>query len=266
MKFYTPKNKLLQKYIEGYYFISSDGEQAPLKYYTFPSNFFILSISHFAEVIVNDHQIIVRKSPTENLVTDFVSGYKKPIEVICEDWVPEITIYFKPLGINRFVQKPEQFFKTTIGLDLNPFDDWESVMKTLFAHKDRALQCEQLEAYWLSKLETKDFSALENIISDIESDFRIDEIAVKNNWSRQYLNRIFKKTVGKSPSEYRKIHRFRSAIMNQKDHKNLTELSLEGSFYDQSHLIKDFRELTNISPNSFFKNAKTDQENVWLFI
>lgn len=266
MKFYPPKNETLKKFIEGYYFIAPEDEQMPLKYYTFPSNFFILSISHSAEVIVNDHQIIVRKSKDENLVTDFVPKYKKPIEIICEDLVPEITIYFKPLGINHFLDHAERFFITTIGFDQHLFEDWESAMKAVFAENDRALQCEQLENYWLSKLKTRDFSTMQKIISAIESDFRIDDIALKNNWSRQYLNRIFTRTVGKSPSEYRKIHRFRKAILNQKNQKNLTELSLEGSFYDQSHFIKDFRELTNISPNLFFKNANTDQENVWLFI
>ncbi|WDF48346.1 helix-turn-helix domain-containing protein [Chryseobacterium sp. KACC 21268] len=115
-------------------------------------------------------------------------------------------------------------------------------------------------------MEEKDFSDLENIISDIESDFRIDDIAIKNNFSRQYLNRLFSKTIGKSPSEYRKIHRFRNAIINQKNQKNLTDLSLESSFYDQSHLIKDFKQLTNVSPNSFFKTVNTEKENVWLFI
>lgn len=266
MKFYTPKNKLLQKYIEGYYFVSPDDEMAPLKYYTFPSNFFILSVSYSAELTVNDHQMIIKESKDENLVTNFVTGYKKPIEIICEDWVPEITIYFKPLGINCFIPNTEQLFNTIVGFELKPFDDWEPAMKKIFDEKDRESQCEKLETYWLSKLKTKDFSVMEQIIADVEADLRINDIARKNNWSRQYLNRIFTRAVGKPPSEYRKIHRFRTAILNQRNQKNLTELSLEGSFYDQSHLIKDFREFTNISPNLFFKKAKTEQENVWLFI
>ncbi|MNY12542.1 DNA-binding transcriptional activator FeaR [compost metagenome] len=177
-----------------------------------------------------------------------------------------MTIYFKPLGINQFVENLEIFFEDILGLHFNLFEDFIHSMESIFKIKDREIQREKLEHYWLSKLKEKDFSELEKIISDIESDLRIDDIAIRNNFSRQYLNRLFSKTIGKSPSEYRKIHRFRNAIINQKKQKNLTHLSLESSFYDQSHLIKDFKQLTNVSPNSFFKTVNTEKENIWLFI
>lgn len=266
LEFYPPKSKLLQKYIEGYYFISPDEKSQLLKYWTFPNNFFILSVSQNADIKIDDKNIIIRQSQKENIATHFVAKYKKPIQVIYEEPVKELTIYFKPLGINQFVKNPEIFFKNAFGADFNPLDDLEDSMKSIFKINDRELQRDDLEEYWLSKLELKDFSEIEKIVSDIESDFRIDDIAVRNNFSRQYLNRLFTKMVGKSPSEYRKIHRFRNVIGNQKRMKNLTDLSFESSFYDQSHLIKDFRQLTNVSPNSFFKIVDTEKENVWLFI
>ncbi|KFC20185.1 helix-turn-helix domain-containing protein [Chryseobacterium sp. FH1] len=265
-EFYKPKNELLRKYIEGYYFISPDENAEPLHYWTFPNNFFIFSINQNADIEINNLQIIVKQSKNHNIISDFVAKYTKPIEVIYEGAVAEVTIYFKPLGINQFVKNPEVFFKNILGLDFSPFEDLNDSMESIFKIKDREIQRKKLEEFWLSKLEEKDFSDLENIISDIESDFRIDDIAIKNNFSRQYLNRLFSKTIGKSPSEYRKIHRFRNAIINQKNQRNLTDLSLESSFYDQSHLIKDFKQLTNVSPNSFFKTVNTEKENVWLFI
>lgn len=266
LEFYTPKNEILQKYIEGYYFISGNKKSEPLHYRTFPNNFFIVSINQNAEVEINDNQIIVRQSKNENITTNFVAKYSKPIEVIYDEAVAEVTIYFKPLGINQFVKNPDVLFKDILGLHFNPFEDFNHSMESICKIADREIQREKLEEYWLSKLEEKDFSELEKIISDIESDLKIDDIAIKNNFSRQYLNRLFSKTIGKSPSEYRKIHRFRNAIINQKNQKNLTDLSLESSFYDQSHLIKDFKQLTNVSPNSFFKTVNTEKENVWLFI
>lgn len=107
---------------------------------------------------------------------------------------------------------------------------------------------------------------MKEIILAIESEQKIEDIALANGFSRQYLSKLFTKVVGKSPMEYRKIHRFRTAIAKQKTMKSLTELSHESLFYDQSHLIKDFRQFTFVNPYTFFKKVDTDQEYVWLFI
>lgn len=107
---------------------------------------------------------------------------------------------------------------------------------------------------------------LEKIIKEIENDTRINEIAKKYNISRQYLNKLLQKKVGKSASEYRRIYRFRKSIAENNEVRNLTELSHENLFYDQSHFIKDFRELTHKTPGSFLKKVDTGKEVVWLFI
>ena len=80
------------------------------------------------------------------------------------------------------------------------------------------------------------------------------------------VNKIFTKNVGKPAAEYRKIHRFRKAIIKQRETKSLTELSYDSLFYDQSHLVKDFKQLTHVNPHAFFKKVDTQQGNLWLFI
>ena len=107
---------------------------------------------------------------------------------------------------------------------------------------------------------------MESILADVETDLRIHDIAKKYNFSRQYLHKLFLKTLGKSPTEYRKIHRFRSSITNQRKTINLTKLAHGNLFYDQSHFVKNFMELTNNNPSTFFKKVNTDKEIVWLFI
>ncbi|MBO9583609.1 MAG: hypothetical protein J7574_05565 [Flavobacterium sp.] len=79
------------------------------------------------------------------------------------------------------------------------------------------------------------------------------------------MNKLFTKHIGKSPSEYRKIHRFRNSILKQKESKNFSELS-QYDFYDQSHFIRNFKELINRNPQIFFKNIDTEKENIWLFV
>lgn len=266
MEFYRPVNEVLQRYIEGYYFISPDKNRQRLHYWTFPNNFFIVSVSQDIEIETKNNKITIRPSRQENIIANFVSRYISPIEVMFEGEVNEITIYFKPLAINYFLDNAHDLFQQENALDFNPFTDFIPAMKEILHEGDRKLQRQSLEDYWISKLDASAPGLMERIISDIESGLKIEEIARNNNFSRQYLNRLFTRNIGKSPSEFYRIHRFRKAIAKQKNIRNLTELSYESLFYDQSHLIKDFKQLTNINPHAFFKQVDTHSEYIWLFI
>ncbi|MFH7010547.1 helix-turn-helix domain-containing protein [Flavobacterium sp. FlaQc-52] len=174
--------------------------------------------------------------------------------------------YFKPSGINHFIDKAYLLFEQKTAINFNPFDDFYEKMKGILELKDRTLQIDLLEEYWLSKFVQKDQQLVEEILLDIESDLKISDIASKHHMSRQHLNTLFTKTVGKPCSEYRKIYRFRSTIEKKKDTKKLTQLTYDNLFYDQSHMIKDFKDLTKVSPLSFFKKIDIDKKNIWLYI
>ena len=266
MEFYKPRNEVLQKYIAGYYFISHSESLPPLHYWTFPNNFFIVSVNTDADLEIANSKIIIKQSQQKNLIANYVSRYTAPIEVSYEGNVKEITIYFKPLGINHFIANADELLHQKSAIDFNPFPDFRTTMATILQHEDRELQQQQLEQYWLSKVCSIQLALIEKVVADVEADLKIDEIARKHNFSRQYLNKLFTQALGKSPTEYRKIHRFRNAIAKRKQTDSLTELSYESLFYDQSHLIKDFKKLAKVNPNSFFKKVDTAKEYIWLFI
>lgn len=266
LDFFVPTNKTLQKYIEGYYFITQNENSNSFNYWTFPNNFFILSISQNIEIIIEESKLVVKPSIKDNIVVNYVASYTKPIEVLYEKPVNEITIYFKPLGIRQFIENTKTLFKNKNAFDFSPFSDFNLKMKEIFLLENRTEQIEALETYLLSKLLNKQLSIMESILADVETNLRIDHIAKKHNFSRQYLHKLFLRNIGKSPTEYRKIYRFRSSLTNQKKTKNLTRLAHGNLFYDQSHFVKYFKQLTDIKPNTFFKKVNADQQIVWLFI
>jgi AraC-like DNA-binding protein len=266
IEFYRPLHKVLQRYIEGYYFISPGDDGQGMHYWTFPNNFFIVSVCKDAQIAAEPNKITVSPAPEKNVIANFVSRYTSPIEVVVENGISEITIYFKPLAIHYFIENAAALLEQGNGLDFQPFPDFIAAMENILLETDRAVQQHRLEDYWISKLDDRAPGLMEKILAEIESDRKIEEIAQQNNVSRQYLSRLFTRETGKSPSEFRRINRFRNAISNQKNSRNLTELSYESLFYDQSHLIKDFKQLTNISPYAFFKKVDTSSEYIWLFI
>ncbi|WP_153393580.1 helix-turn-helix domain-containing protein [Chryseobacterium vaccae] len=267
VNFYKPKNSILKNYIEGYYFMAGNQDSNPIQYLTFPNNFCILSTTYNSDTILEENRIMVTPSTQNKVWTDLVFRYNYPIEVFCEQPINEITLYFKPLGLNHFVSDLEKIFAQRKNLtSYTPFPDFKDTMKQILTNPNREQQIELLENYWISKFQLKDLSLMEQILSDIEKDMKIEEIAEKYNLSRQYINKLFIKNIGKTSSEYRKIHRFRNTLINRKKSKNLTDLSYGNLFFDQSHFIKDFKELTRIKPSTFFKNVDTSKENIWLFI
>jgi len=264
--FYQPKNSILKKYMEGYYFMLPDEIEKPFHYFTFPNNFFILSVAIGSQIMTDDNQIVISKSTDGEIIADYLARYTTPVEILYKNPVPEITIYFKPSGVNHFIDKANLLFEQGNAIDFNPFPDFFTTMKQILEMKNHSLQIEMLEEYWLSKFAQKELQLVEAILQDMESDTKIADIASKHNISRQHLNKLFTKMVGKPCSEYRKINRFRAAIENKKSAKNLTQLTHENLFYDQSHMVKDFKELTKVSPHSFFKKIDIDKKNIWLYI
>ena len=265
LDFYKPKNKLLQKYMEGYYFITEDKTCNPISYFTFPNNFCILSVNQNAKVELKEQSYFVSSSEAENIIADIVVRYTEPIGVVYENAVDEITIYFKPLGINHFIDNSAIFRQSSI-TSFIPFADFEEQMRLIYNQSDRAIQIELLENYWLSKFEIKNLTLMEQIMIDVEADLKMEDIALKYKISRKHLNSLFLKHIGKPPSEYRKIYRFRNSLLEYKKSRNLTRLSHRNLFYDQSHFIKDFKALTHVNPSKFFKTVDTEKENIWLFV
>lgn len=265
--FYKPRNPILKKYIEGYYFINDYLNNATEEYYTFPNNYSILTISKNSTLTFLSDKIHIRPSPQESLFVSLVYRYVNPIRVMYEKPIEEITFYFKPLCLNYFVENSKKIYSEQDKTSLEEtFPDIRKRMNEVFQEKNRDNQIEILENYWLSIFKNKDLNIMHKILLNVESNMRIDEVASHYNISRKHLNTLFLKYIGKPAVEYRKIHRFRKSLNNNRELKNFTELSYENLFYDQSHLIKDFKALTGISPKIFFKNINIDNENIWLYI
>ncbi|AZA81027.1 AraC family transcriptional regulator [Chryseobacterium lactis] len=263
VKFYKPSNNILNKYIEGFYFISKQKIENPFNYQTFPNNYNIVSIYLNAAVKLEKDKITV-SSADQKFTSTLVKKYITPVEVIVNAVVDEITIYFKPAGLNYFIEEPSSLFENDFSY-FSPFNDYEDEMINILFTKERSHQLELLEKYWMSKLIKKDLTRVEDWLKDINSQMSIEEIAEKNQISRQYLNKMFQKYVGKSPSEFRKVNKFRNAINQKSSNPNLIGLSLDANFYDQSHFIRNFKELAKINPGLFFNNVDISKENIWMF-
>jgi len=79
----------------------------------------------------------------------------------------------------------------------------------------------------------------------------IDRIAAAAGVSRQHLARAFAYHVGVSPKTFARVMRFRRALASA-GRQQWADLAAELGYFDQSHLIADFREFAGKSPVPFF--------------
>lgn len=84
---------------------------------------------------------------------------------------------------------------------------------------------------------------------------RVEELAAQLRVSRQHLAAQFRQHVGLSPKLYARICRFRRATATLRTDTtgslDWAQLAVDCGYFDQSHLIHDFQEFSNSTPEQF---------------
>jgi AraC-like DNA-binding protein len=118
-----------------------------------------------------------------------------------------------------------------------------------------------VESYLLNLLKTNfvDFefrriNHIAELIKQTYGNINIAQMASEACLSRKQFERIFTQNIGISPKQYLKIIRFQSAIFKKQQNNNLnmTELSYETGYFDQSHFINDFKSMSGLTPKQYF--------------
>jgi len=78
----------------------------------------------------------------------------------------------------------------------------------------------------------------------------IDRAAAQAEIGRRQLERLFLRQVGVEPKRYARIVRFQRALRARQSGLAWAEVALEAGYYDQSHLIADYRVFAGRTPAS----------------
>jgi AraC-like DNA-binding protein len=261
---FKPNNEKLKQFIECFYTLKTS-KNASTSYITFPSVYTIVAILTNVRFEINNHQITTKESTSSRFVSSIVAHFQNPIVFTYKGFINEITIYFKPGGINAFLDNPLSYYNKADFNSFNPFVDYEANMINVLNQKTDKEKILALEKYLLSKCKKDVNSTLNQIIEAIlnptfENTYSINELSEKFKISRKTIHKLFIEYVGKSPAEFKKTVRFRQALekgVNPEVLKLLTGIAHSTNYYDQSHMLKDFKALTNQNPKSFFKSLST---------
>jgi AraC-like DNA-binding protein len=81
---------------------------------------------------------------------------------------------------------------------------------------------------------------------------KVNAVAGDLGVSERHLRRVFRETVGVSPKTFAKLARFHRALRAaQKDeHAGWAGIAAEAGYYDQAHLIAEFRAIAGVTPQA----------------
>ncbi len=96
------------------------------------------------------------------------------------------------------------------------------------------------------------------LIKKNKGEIKVKELYGMFGISKSTLEQKFNREVGLSPKEFCKIEKLNNFLKNYEEFKNemsLTQLTFKSGYYDQSHLIKDFKYYVDESPKKFLTQA-----------
>lgn len=252
-----PPTAKLSMYIKQYWFLEMEAHEA-VGERVVPTGSVELTF-HFAKPLI-------QRKLTDNLQpTIIISGQKTGyFDVVPTGKISMLSVQFYSHSASLFFDLPISEltnetlnFKDLVGAPARELEEQLDALPTL---DDKVARIEQ---FLLTRLSRKtDFSwnrISHNIkmITQFNGIITTEQLASEACLSRKQHERIFKQMVGLAPKQFLKVIRFQYAIYSHQQfpHESLTELAYRCGFYDQSHMINDFREMTGITPKQYFKDC-----------
>jgi AraC-like DNA-binding protein len=167
-----------------------------------------------------------------------------------------IGVLFRPGGVFRLLSAPTEEFKNVqvplelvIGGDVRerliaaatPVARFLLLEKFLLLQLQRSLSLHRAVRYAVSAFEHDAFSTVADVL---------DKIGL----SERRFSRIFSEQVGLTPKLFQRVRRFQRTMASLPSHGEVdwAATATANGYYDQAHLINDFRSFSSVTPSDFF--------------
>jgi AraC-like DNA-binding protein len=140
-----------------------------------------------------------------------------------------------------------------------------ALREALLAERSLEARIATLEAWLLSRLDPRRAAnpLLAWATARIEASrgqVAVDALAREAGVSRKHLAGLFRRQVGLGPKSLARVHRFSAAVAMLAGRRQVpwAALAQQCGYYDQSHLVRDFRTFSGLSPGEFVRHAMAD--------
>ncbi|MNK01347.1 Helix-turn-helix domain protein [compost metagenome] len=269
-----PKDEVVAKYIDYYYFHMSDDVSFSRKFFFYPNYKHALTVYKGSDVSFTVDSSLVNPSNEKNVVALYSVNTEKNFKVELNGVFNKIGIVFNPLGINHFLKQPLGEFWNR---DLFKFEyfgsDFTALSQGVFNEPDADKKTLLLDAFFREKYCGFDDIVVKKAMTEIlnsNGSVKVEELSDTLGVNRKTLLRLFKKHLCSSVEEYKKLVMFRNALNYSQQmggDASLTDVALYSLYYDQAHYIKHFKSVTKQSPKTLLSKLTKlgNQEVYWNF-
>ena len=183
-----------------------------------------------------------------------------------------IVVVFQPFGAHEFLKTPASVLKDQI-VTLSNFVGNEAY---LFEEKilgSKVNTIELVESFITSTVKSDQKSseavkAVVNLAVQNHGLISVTQLADYSCMSERQLERKFLEYVGHTPKQFTniiKLQYFLKLLKNKSTQSNFTSLVYDAGFYDQAHLIKEFKKNTGLTPSQYQSQTQSLALNFFQF-
>lgn len=168
-------------------------------------------------------------------------------------------IKFRPGAFYPFYQESVSDFTDDILAFSKVFDeDLHSIESDILDQNIDEQMAEKAESFLLRHLPNKDsnIATINKIIQEVMNEstiLKVDDLTDRFELSKRTLQRMFKKYVGVTPKWVIQRYRLHEAaeMLASEQTANWPQIALELGYYDQSHFIRDFKNIVGKTPSDY---------------
>lgn len=189
----------------------------------------------------------------------------RPFHILPLGHVDTFAVCFYPIGFGNIVKTPlDRLTDTELPLrELFPVDESEALARGMSGAADVSEHIRLIEAFLRRRLD--EAATLSRIVTETvdallqtRGTTPIYAILKEDGSKRRQLERQFRKQIGISPKRLGRAIRLQTALnlLLNRSTETLTEIAYEADYFDQTHFIKDFKELVGVTPTEFYGSAQ----------
>jgi AraC-like DNA-binding protein len=194
-----------------------------------------------------------------------ISGQQEePMQVEIDGPLDLFSILFHPAGIQELIPVPAiELGGNVFDLTLLPKHNFSVLAEKLadcMRFEDRVALCEkffrlQIQQKKLSQHPSMPF--VMNTFMKSRGNIDLSVLIEESCLSRKQFERHFSSSIGVSPGKFRRILRFQYALYLKSTNPDmdLTSLATDAGYFDQAHMIREFRTFSSLTPRKFFNTC-----------
>ncbi|MEM6804901.1 MAG: helix-turn-helix domain-containing protein [Bacteroidota bacterium] len=271
-KITQPKNKELRKVIDYFLFIKSDTNTDIHTYTTYPNNNSCLALYKDNQIIWNqlENSCSIKPASQAHICSRLYAWHNQAFKVSIDAKLDQICILFNITGLSQFTPKPLHL----ISLEDDPFSeifgfDQAHFKQQLFESESIPKRTQLLEEFLLQNWQPRPVHLLQSYISYTATSItergnKIKDFCKEHHISESTLFRSCREMIGESPKDIKSKYRFRLLLQHLSTDRKLTDLAYLLNYSDQSHLIKEVKKFTGLSPKRFASTVRMEGNNFFV--